>query len=122
MVSSMVVPMRVRGAVIGDIALASAESGRRFGEHDLARAQELADRCALAIDNARLHTSLREARDDLKAILEGIADAVTAQAPDGRLVYANDAAVRLLGFASAEEMLGAPAGSIRAAFEMVDER
>ena len=63
MVSSMVVPLRVRGAVIGDIALVAAESGRRFDANDLARAQELADRCALAIDNARLlHVAARDAR------------------------------------------------------------
>jgi serine phosphatase RsbU (regulator of sigma subunit)/PAS domain-containing protein len=121
MVSAMVVPLRVRGTVIGDIALTMAESGRRYDENDLVRAQELADRCALAIDNARLLTSLTEARDDLAAILEGVADAVTAQAPDGRLVYANDAAVRLLGFADAEEMLAAPPGSIRERFEMLDD-
>ena len=46
--------------------------------------------------------------DDLRAILEGIADAVTAQGPDGSLVYANDAAVRVLGFPSAEALLRAP--------------
>jgi serine phosphatase RsbU (regulator of sigma subunit)/PAS domain-containing protein len=121
MVSAMVVPLRVRGTVIGDIALTMAESGRRYDEADLARAQELADRCALAIDNARLLTSLTEARDDLVAILEGVADAVTAQAPDGRLVYANDAAVQLLGFADAHEMLAATPGSIRDRFEMLDD-
>ena len=43
--------------------------------------------------------------DDLRSILEGIADAVTAQGPDGSLVYANDAAVRVLGFPSAEALL-----------------
>jgi serine phosphatase RsbU (regulator of sigma subunit)/PAS domain-containing protein len=122
MVSAMVVPLRVRGTVIGDLALTTAESGRRYTEADLARAQDLADRCALAIDNADLHTRLSETRDDLRAIIEGIADAVTAQDPLGRLVYANDAAVRLLGFESAEEMLAAPPGSIRDAFEMFDER
>jgi PAS domain S-box-containing protein len=52
--SAMVVPMRARGRVLGDIALASAESGRRFDDQDLATAQQLADRCALALDNARL--------------------------------------------------------------------
>ena len=121
MVSAMVVPLRVRGTVIGDIALVAAESGRRYDEGDLERAQQLADRCALAIDNARLYTSLRETRDDLHAILEGVADAITAQAPDGRLVYANDAAVRLLGLSSAEEMLAAVPGALRANYEMLSE-
>ena len=83
-VSALVVPMRVRGTVIGDIALAHSVSGRRYTEEDLPRAQDLADRCALAIDNARLHTAARRSRDDLEAIVEGVADAVTAQSPDGR--------------------------------------
>ena len=120
-VSALVVPMRVRGTVIGDLALAYSVSGRHYGEADLARAQDLADRCALAIDNARLHTAARRSRDDLEAILEGAADAVTAQSPDGRLVYANDAAVRLLGFASAQQLLAATPLEIMARFEMSDE-
>ena len=33
------------------------------------------------------------ARDELEAMLSGIADAVTGQAPDGSLIYANDAAL-----------------------------
>jgi PAS domain S-box-containing protein len=120
-VSALVVPMRVRGTVIGDIALAHSISGRRYTEDDIPRAQELADRCALAIENARLHTEARRARDDLEAIVEGVADAVTAQAPDGRLVYANDAAVRLLGFVDAQELLSAAPTDIRSRFEMLDE-
>ena len=120
-VSALVVPMRVRGTVIGDIALAHSVSGRRYTEDDLARAQDLADRCALAIDNARLHTEAQRSRDDLEAIVEGVADAVTAQAPDGRLVYANDAAVRLLGYADAAELLAAPPAAFRERFEMLDE-
>jgi PAS domain S-box-containing protein len=116
--SSMVVPLRVRGTVIGDIALVTAESGRRYDEHDLRTAQELADRCALALDNARLYAASRRSRDELEAILEGVADAVTAQTPDGRLVYANEAAVHLLGFRSADELLAATPDEIRARFDI----
>ena len=60
-------------------------------------------------------------RDDLKAILEGVADAVTAQSPAGGLVYANDAAVRLLGFATAEEMLAASPKELVGRFDFTDE-
>jgi PAS domain S-box-containing protein len=52
--------------------------------------------------------------EDLRAILEGVADAVTAQGPDGSLVYANEAAVRVLGFPSAEALLAAPLEQIMA--------
>ena len=122
-VSSLIVPLRVRDQVIGDLALATAQSGRRYGEEDLRTAQALANRCALALDNARLFTELREAHlaaghahDELEAILEGVADAVTAQLPDGRLIYANDAAVRLLGFESAGELLAADPTALRERF------
>jgi PAS domain S-box-containing protein len=57
--------------------------------------------------------------DDLRSILEGIADAVTAQGPDGSLVYANDAAVRVLGFSSAEALLRAPLTEIMGRWEML---
>jgi PAS domain S-box-containing protein len=120
-VSALVVPMRVRGTVIGDIALAHSVSGRHYTEEDLPRAQDLADRCALAIDTARLHTAAQRSRDDLEAIVEGVADAVTAQSAEGGLVYANDAAVRLLGFADAEELLAAPPLEIMRRFEMYAE-
>ena len=43
---------------------------------------------------------------------------MTAQRPDGRLVYANSAAARLLGFAGADEMLTAEPGTIRERFDM----
>ncbi len=53
--SVMVVPLRARGQALGSITLASAESGRVYGEDDLEVAQELARRAALALDNARLY-------------------------------------------------------------------
>src|SRR5205823_4341023 len=41
----------------------SAESGRRFGAADLALAEDLARRAAVAVDNARLYHHMREAKD-----------------------------------------------------------
>ena len=44
--------------------------------------------------------------DELVSILRNVGDGITAQGPDGRLVFANDAAARLCGLDSGEEMLG----------------
>jgi PAS domain S-box-containing protein len=63
-----------------------------------------------------------QARDQLEAILRGIADAVTAQAPDGRLLFANEAAVKLLGYESSEALIAAPLTEIMSRFELLDER
>jgi PAS domain S-box-containing protein len=61
-----------------------------------------------------------QARDQLEAILRGVADAVTAQAPDGRLLFANDAAVELLGYESSEALLEAPLTEIMDRFDVLD--
>jgi PAS domain S-box-containing protein len=115
----LVVPLRARGTVIGALKLVMDESGRSFGEADLQAAQQLANRCALAIDNARLVGQLRARTEEQRAILEGVADSVTAQSPDGRLVYANEAAFRLLGFESAEALLAAPLSEIMSAYDLL---
>jgi PAS domain S-box-containing protein len=61
------------------------------------------------------------ARDQLEAILRGVADAVTAQAPDGQLLFANRAAVELLGYESSDALLSAPLTEIMSRFELLEE-
>ena len=60
-------------------------------------------------------------RDELEAMLSGIADAVTGQAPDGSLIYANDAALETLGFASREEVMATDPRDILARFDLYEE-
>ncbi len=59
--SAMVVPLGTRGHIAGAITLVTAESGRRYGPSDLALAEDLARRVAIAIDNARLYTEAEQA-------------------------------------------------------------
>ena len=61
-----------------------------------------------------------QSRDQLEAMLQGVADAVTVQAPDGRLLFVNDAAVETLGFSSSSELLESPPGEILSRFEILD--
>ena len=67
--SVMVVPMVARGRTLGAISIVAAESGRRYGPSDLALAEELARRAAMAVDNARLYTELSGIADTLQAEL-----------------------------------------------------
>ena len=60
--SAMIVPLDVRGRIIGALTFVYAESGRRYNQADLASAEELARRCAHAIDNAKLYLSEQQAR------------------------------------------------------------
>ena len=69
----------------------------------------------------RAERSLRLSLEQNSVILQNIADAVTAQDPAGRMVYANDAALRILGIGDAAGLAGADASSIAAGFDMLDE-
>ena len=59
--SSLSVPIAVRGRTEGVLSLVSSDSGRLYGEDDLALALEVAHRAAVAIDNARLYEEARAA-------------------------------------------------------------
>ena len=56
------VPLSVGGKVLGAITFVMAESDRVYGQEDLAFAREVADRAALAIENARLFREVESAR------------------------------------------------------------
>ena len=58
--SLMCVPLLARGRTIGAITLISSRPARRYAEEDLALAEDLAYRCALAADNARLYRDRSE--------------------------------------------------------------
>src|SRR3954470_4362330 len=67
--SVMIVPMLARGRTLGAISIVAAESGRSYDEADLALAEELGRRAAMAVDNARLYTELSGIADTLQAEL-----------------------------------------------------
>jgi signal transduction histidine kinase/PAS domain-containing protein len=60
--SAMVVPIVGNDRVIGVLSMVAAESGRRYGEHDLAVAEELGRRAGLAVENSRLLSAEQRAR------------------------------------------------------------
>jgi PAS domain S-box-containing protein len=62
LVSAMIVPLVARNEVLGAMSFVYAESGRTFTLEDLGFAEELARRCANAIENARAYRSEQQAR------------------------------------------------------------
>lgn len=60
----MVVPLVVRGRVLGTLSLVACTSNRRFGREDLEFAEEIGRRAARAIDTAQLYAAEQRARGD----------------------------------------------------------
>ena len=94
--SVMLVPIAVGAAPCGVMILGSSRSAPPFDATDLATAEDLARRAALAIENGRL---VREARELFDADLTGNFVA----AVDGTLTDCNPAFARMLGYESGRE-------------------
>ncbi len=110
MSSYMAVPVTVSGRHKGVISFASAESGRRYGPSDLALAQELARRAAVAIENAELYRemaqqreSTRESEERFRLLVESVRDyAIFMLDTEGRIASWNAGAERITGYSAAE--------------------
>ncbi|HEY1011505.1 MAG TPA: ATP-binding protein [Herpetosiphonaceae bacterium] len=61
MASYLCVPLLGRGRILGVLALASGQADQPFGAEDLALAEDLGRRAALAVENAQLYAAAREA-------------------------------------------------------------
>lgn len=94
---------------------------RSFDEDDVSFVQSVANVLAAAIGRASTEEELRRSRDELAIILRGVTDGITVQDTTGRLVYANEMAARMTGFATVEELLAAPTREILGRYEMFDD-
>jgi len=74
--SCILVPLRARSRTLGVITFVSSRKDLRYGSEDLALAEDLAHRCALAVDNARLY----EGRSEIARTLQG--SLLPARLPD----------------------------------------
>jgi signal transduction histidine kinase/CheY-like chemotaxis protein len=66
------IPLTTRGRTLGALSLASLESSRLYGPDDVAIAMELARRCAVAVDNARLFREAQKASEDKTRFLAAV--------------------------------------------------
>ena len=114
----LVAPLLARGEQLGTLTLAAR---RQLGPDDRVLAAELAQRCAAAVDSARLVAEADEAY--------GMLDAVFARAPIGlalydrdlRLLRINDHLAEINGLSAAEQ-IGRPVSEIVPDIEGVDAR
>ena len=64
--SMMVVPLNVHDKTLGVLLFVSAEGGRRYTETDLALAEELGRRAAIAVENALLYAQAQDLNEALE--------------------------------------------------------
>ena len=64
--SALTVPLKTRDRTLGIISWVSGSEGRRFGPGDIPFGEDFARRAAIAIDNAQLHSELRDIAEQLQ--------------------------------------------------------
>jgi len=94
---------------------------RLFTQDDLHFLQGVAHVLAAAIQHQEVRSALRLSRNQLSVILGGISDGITAQAKNGQLIYANDAAARITGYENANELMATTINQITSRFKIFDE-
>jgi PAS domain S-box-containing protein len=100
--SSIVVPLVTRGRALGALTLVRSTPDRPYTVDDLALAEELARRAALALDNARLFEQVQEAGHRFRTLVQRLhAILWEAEADPFRFTFVSR---------GAEEMLGYPIG------------
>lgn len=119
--TAIVAPLAARNHTLGALSVLRLGDGEPYTQVETDLISELARRAALAIDNAQLYSDLRGLEQRLEAILIGLAEAVTVVDREGNTVFANRAAVELLGASSVEALTQAPPGSIMERFLVLDE-
>jgi signal transduction histidine kinase len=83
--SAMVVPLMAQDRVAGVMTFVQAESGQHYNEQDLALAEELARRAAIALENARTYQAEQVARQTAEQVNERL---ISLQAVTARLSQA----------------------------------
>lgn len=120
--TAMFAPLREEGRCIGVLGMARNSLDRgSFTTEDLVFFQEVADQAAIALSNAHLYQArerelterraaeerLRESEERYRALVDTSPDGIVVEADD-RIVYLNEAALRMVGSDSAERLIGKP--------------
>ncbi len=113
-------PLLVSDQLLGSLGLGLAPS-RPEPDEQLPFFEALAERAARGLANTQLIAELQRTRQRLERILGALAEAVTVHDENGKLVYANPAAAKLLGAESVEELLAAEPGELAARFIITRE-
>jgi PAS domain S-box-containing protein len=96
--AAFLIPLVVRGRVLGVVSLFSLESGRRFGAGDRALAEDLGHRLALGVENARLSRVVDDTHRRFHDLIDGLGAIVwEADAKRRRCTFVNGRAVAVFG-------------------------
>ena len=99
------VPLAIRGRTFGVVALQDYENPEAYGEAEKRLLMFVAGQIALAIERKRAEQALRESEEKFRALFEASSQGVMLH-DETQYLELNPAAVRILGYDSAQQLIG----------------
>ena len=90
-------------------------------EREIRLARTIANHLGSATVRTRARRALRESQEQLETIMRTVDEGIVVQTASGGLVYANDAATRIIGFPSSADLLSSDRAATLERFELLDE-
>ena len=97
-----VVPLLIRGRLVGALSVWHADPHRQFGAGDLRLINLFAPQAAIAIENARLYSEAQHQRQYFEELVKNSPVAIVALDNDHNIVSCNPAFERMFGYAEQE--------------------
>lgn len=103
----LLVPLKIKGHVIGVLTFITADPTRHLSQRDISLAQGIANQAAVAIENAQLCDKVESSERLYRTILESSAGAIVSVDPDLKIRAWSTGAERIFGYTK-EEIVGQP--------------
>lgn len=102
--SILAAPLLLKGRLVGVVEAINKKSTNGFGPDDLRALEVFASQAAVALDNARLFSAIREEKEKLSTVFFAMSDGAILFDVEGRIVLANPSACRFLEWEETEMM------------------
>jgi PAS domain S-box-containing protein len=103
--SSISIPMQVANKLVGTININALDRPRPFTLGQMKALTILASTAAAALESSSLYRQVQQAEEKYRSIFENAIEGIFQSTPEGRLLTANPALARILGYDSPEEVI-----------------
>jgi PAS domain S-box-containing protein len=113
------VPLVRGGRLLGKFML-YRDAPHEWSDRELLLSRTIANHLASVTERTQAQHALHESSGQLASILRTVEEGITATNPEGRLLFANDAAARAAGLDSADELVALTAEKRASLYEVFD--
>jgi len=99
------IPILNHGELTGLLYLENNQAIGTFTEDRVELLKMISAQAAISLENAQYYTSLNESEKKYRSLYENAVEGIFQSSPDGRILNANPAIIRMLGYESLDELL-----------------